>query len=465
MKQINPNKADLISLLNSVDFSFVKSAIVSGDFEKVLKAFEFYKVADTQISSELFKRRVYISGLPIYLKSQNKEQEAFIQNLSQTSDFKSLIFDLTSAICYGFMAFVKNNKNVNGVILPQYSAIDIRYFRTDNEGRLYLKQGDDKIYTDDPRLYIYHHKTDTGGVLEQSLMYKILVIASLKYLTISRFMSYFDALSVPPMVIKSDSIKDETQSMELIDAAVALRSNGVGLFSKDDIIELLDSNTSKENFMEFIRYCDECISKTITGQLLAGNALSYGTQALGKIHNEIRQDVLRFDSMLISAALQDIIKQALELNYKTVAPFSIKLDSNLEADENILSQVYERIINMGYIIPDEFMQNTFKIQGLKRADEGKTQISKNSKSYPKPSPNLPLDDIDSALNSPPYKDKEEAILNEIKKTLENLLKDATSYEDAFKKLYTLYDDAPLELLEDAMAEAIINASMAGYYNA
>ena len=101
-----------------------------------------------------------------------------------------------------------------------------------------------------------------------------------------------------------------------------------------------------------------------------------GTQALGKIHNEVRQDILRFDAMLISASLYELIKETLSLNFSNVKPFKFMLDANLEVDENALSEVYERITSMGYEIPLEFMETAFKIKGLKFKSE-EPQISQN----------------------------------------------------------------------------------------
>lgn len=463
-RTIKTNRLDLVSLSGNIDFGLIKSALLSEDFERVLKAFEFYKLADTQISSEIFKRRVYVSGLPLYFTSENKEQEKFLNRLFQRSDFKNLIFDLSGAISYGFMAFVKNYKLDDGIIVPDFKALDARYFRSDETGELYLKQGTDKIYLDDPRLFVYYHGADSGEGLRSSLMYKILVIASLKYLTISRFMSYFDSLAVPPLVVKTNMINDEKQAMELIDAAVGLRSNGVGLFDKEDILELLNSTSSKESFMSFINYCDECIAKSITGQLLAGNALTHGTQALGKVHNEIRQDILRYDAGLISTALAKIIKEILELNFASAKAFDFRLDSNMEADEEKLSIVYERISNMGFVIPDEFMEQTFRIKGLKKASNLQAQSSVpelNSSKRQIAQGGKPLDNIEAAINSKEFNDKQKAILKEINQALNELLTQSLSYEEAFSKLYKMYDDAPLEILEEAMSEALSNASIYG----
>lgn len=460
-------KNDAAGVLSGVNYDLVRTAVSGGSFESLVKVFEYFKATDTQIGSELFKRKVYVSALPIFFESDDKAQGDFIQAFLESIKFKKFLFACTAAIAYGFSPFIKQWRNDEGKILPDFEYIPPTYFNTDNEDKLYLKQGIDKIYVQNAAdlVWIHVHPTDSGDVITQSLMYRIVTITALKHLAISKYMNFFDSLSVPPLVIKSDSVGDEKQSDAIIEAAVNLRANGVGLFSKGDVVELLNGNVDKATFLEFIKYCDDCIAKSITGQVLAGNSQINGTQALGKVHNEVRQDILRFDAMLISASLYELIDETLKLNFSNVKPFKFTLDTNLEADENALSEVYERITSMGYEIPLEFMETAFKIKGLKFKSEepqisqnqDKKGVSKNAQRR-----NLPLDSIDAALESKEYNKSEKEILKEIESSLNKLLKDASSYEEAFKKLGEMYEGMDLALLENAMINAISNAEIYGY---
>lgn len=467
-QQIIIKKNDAAGVLSSVNYDLVRAAVSGGSFESLVKVFEYFKATDTQIGSELFKRKVYVSALPIFFESEDKAQGAFIQEFLESIKFKKFLFACTAAIAYGFAPFIKQWRNDEGKILPDFEYIPPTYFNTDNEDKLYLKQGIDKIYVQNAAdlMWIHFHPTDSGDVITQSLMYRIVTITALKHLAISKYMNFFDSLSVPPLVIKSNSVGDEKQSDAIIEAAVNLRANGVGLFSKEDVVELLNGNVDKATFLEFIKYCDDCIAKSITGQVLAGNSQINGTQALGKVHNEVRQDILRFDAMLISASLYELIDETLKLNFSNVKPFKFALDANLEADENALSEVYERITSMGYEIPLEFMETAFKIKGLKFKGEAEAQILQNSdkKGVSKNAQrqNLPLDNIDAALESKEYNKSEKEILKEIESSLNKLLKDASSYEEAFKKLGEMYEGMDLTLLENAMINAVSNAQIYGY---
>ena len=467
MKKIIIKKSDKADVLSGINYDLVRSAIVEGSFESLVRVFEYFKATDAQIGSELFKRKVYVSALPIFFESEDKAQNEFMLKYLESIKFKKFLFACTAAIAYGFAPFIKQWQNTDGEILPQFSFIAPTYFNTDREDRLYLKQSFEKLYVDEnlDLFWLHFHPTDSGDIITQSLMYRIVTITALKHLAISKYMSYFDSLSVPPLVVKSDSIEDESKSSALIEAAVNLRANGVGLFSKDDILELLNGNVDKSTFLEFIKYCDDSISKSITGQVLAGNSQANGTQALGKIHNEVRQDILRFDAMLIGASIYELINEILVLNFANVKPFKFMLDANLEADEEALSAVYEKITNMGYEIPVEFRETTFKIKGLKLKSEQnepannaskQSRQDKNAKSL-----NLPLDNIDAALASNQYNKADKEILKAVESSLNTLLKDSSSYEEAFKRLGDMYQNLDTTTLEDVMMRAIANAQIYG----
>ncbi len=82
----------------------------------------------------------------------------------------------------------------------------------------------------------------------------------------------------------------------MLDNLEDLRAASIGIFSKDDILELLNGNVDQGAFLEFLRYCDECISKVISGQVLASNAVNKGTQALGNVHENTTRYLLEFDT-------------------------------------------------------------------------------------------------------------------------------------------------------------------------
>lgn len=269
----------------------------------------------------------------------------------------------------------------------------------------------------------------------------------------SKNMLYFDALSVPPTIIKSDKIGDEEVANKIIDNALMLRSAGVALFDKEDVVELLKGNTDKGTFLDFIRYCDECISKVITGQVLAGNSVQNGTQALGSIHNEIRKDVLLYDAMLLDSGITPLLKKALELNFANVAKFDFSFDTKDQDEDHKKADEFKSIKDLGFNLPKETIEDTFNIKGLE-----KNAFIQNV-------PKLPLDNIDKALQTAEFKSSLNKSETDIKTIVGKVINSSSSYEEALDKLYEDYEDMDLLSLEDELSLAIANATIKGKANA
>ncbi len=361
--ELNTNYIGSVS--GEVSYKDIKAALGAEDLGALISIFEHFKRFDTQISSEFNRRKMQVVRLPFLIESEDEAQQKFLENVCNGAGFRLFLHHLSAGIAYGFAAFFMDFKVQNGVLVPSPHYINPRYFQSDEKIKPYISQGSEKIYLDDERVWAYLHPTDSGNFIEQSLIYKVVCIAALKHIAISRYMNYLDTLSVPPLIIKSNAASEKEMSELLFKCALDLRSNGVGLFGRDDDIAVLNGSVDKETFLSFVRYCDECISKVITGQVLAGNSVQNGTQALGTVHNAIQKEVMEFDATLLSAGVQGVLERALALNFATPKPFIFELDTNSEKDEKLQADTYAVLSNMGVEVPIEHLEKTFKINGLK----------------------------------------------------------------------------------------------------
>ena len=65
-KTIILKKTDAAGVLSGISYDLVRAAVSGGNLENLVRVFEYFKATDTQIGSELFKRKVYVSALPIF---------------------------------------------------------------------------------------------------------------------------------------------------------------------------------------------------------------------------------------------------------------------------------------------------------------------------------------------------------------------------------------------------------------
>ena len=458
----------------SISYKQVKQALQNESLSEVIATFEFFKRFDTQISSEIGKRKMQVVRLPLIVESKDKAQDVFLKELVNKRDFRKLLFECSSSLVYGFSSFVLNWESKDSKILPKPYHISHRYFDSDEEYKPYIMQGSDKIYLDSTEyIYTLYHPSDTGNIIESSLMNKIVSLASLKHVTITRYMQYLDSFAVPPLIIKSDALNSKETSDLLLKSALNLRSNGVGLFSLNDILEVLHGNVDKGTFLEFIRYCDECLSKIITGQVLAGNSVQNGTQALGLVHEGIARNILEYDASILSENLIALLTKTLELNFAKVAPFSFSIDTNTEKDEKLQAEVYNLLSNMGITIPIKHLEITFKLEGLeykednfmhnfkqglesnkdsldrnKNATQTKNEILQNKTKLIR----LPATKLDKELDKIPIDSNFD---------IEEFIKDCETYEEASQKIYAAFSGEELLLKEQELYNYMLHSQLLG----
>lgn len=443
---LNPNAK---TTLGGINYPFVKKALKEEDLSAFISIFDYLCSTDTQVSSEIYKRKSALSSLPLVCTSEDKNQEQFLTSLIAKHSFRRFLFDCSSSIAYGFSAFILEWSKSGDFIFPCPKLIPHSYIQ-EEKGELFIYNAGEKIYLKDRNdVWVIYHPTDSGELLKSSLMHKICVIASLKASVISKNMIFFDSLSIPPLIIKSEAMSDEESAKEILESALELRSNGVALFAQNDIVELLGGNVDKGSFLEFIRYCDECISKVITGQVLAGNSTLNGTQALGKVHENIMRGIQEHDAMLLGESVFALMELTLSLNFTSVANFTFGFDINTEIDEKTQSEVYLNLAGMGYEIPIEHLEKTFKIKGLKKAEtkEPNHSLSPNLEAN-KLRPSLPLDKL--KLPAPAI--------------LDSLISESESFEEVYEKILEGFSAKVLEALEEELMKYLANAQIKGAFN-
>lgn len=283
-------------------------------------------------------------------------------------------------------------------------------------------------------------------------------LAVLKQLAMSKNISYLDNLSVPPIIAKTDNASDTKQIEDLLEQLSQLRSASVGIFSKEDALELLNSSISTSTFTEFLRYCDEAISKLISGQVLAGNSVQNGTQALGTIHEEVRNNVGEMDTLFLAKSVQKILENTLKLNFAFTCDFEFVFDTNKEIDEQYLSSVYTAITNMGYEIPVEFIAKTFKIEGLKKKEPSFNEdLAFNS---------LVLEKNQKMTQNIVEKNAkaQDEVSDEIYEKIKQFWQECNSYEELEERIFKEYPNLSFDKLKESLDKKITQASIQALFD-
>lgn len=143
---LNPNsKANPIG---GVSYSQTKRALKEENLSLFISIYDYLSSTDTQISSEIFKRKSAPSSLPIITASEDKLQDQYLQSLVKSHSFRRFIFDCSSSIAYGFSAFTLEWEKRGELFYPAPKLIPHSYIQEENN-ELFITNSGEKIYLKD----------------------------------------------------------------------------------------------------------------------------------------------------------------------------------------------------------------------------------------------------------------------------------------------------------------------------
>jgi phage gp29-like protein len=458
------NRLDLpkISILSALN------SLRNEELEELLPLYSVFLDRDTHLISEVQKRRIQLLSMPYAIECKDKATKEFLENYLKSIAFDMLIFDISLSVPYGFscidMVYAPIEINEKAYFAPsKFYTIHPRYFRV-KENKLFIqKSSNEQIdpFNESQKFLTHLHPSDSGDISSFALMRKLLFTCLIKHAVITSNMNYYENLGVPPIIIQYDS-SDEKEIIAILKQVQNLRSGSAAVFPKEALITLLEGKGTKADFLSFIQYCDDAMSNLIIGNVLSGNTGDgAGSYALGKVHDDRRKDYLLFDSRLIAATINKFLRDVLSLNFSRITDFKFEFDTGEEINEQLLSQVYLNLTNMGLEIPIEHIEETFKIQGITKKATSTNTFEENRRRRELNNIKLskPLTQIDAGI--------EQLDINSqnLAKTLEDILSRSSSYEEAYDIILNEYEGKEFDELEDELTNAIANSNLLGEANA
>ncbi|WP_280955034.1 phage portal protein family protein [Paludibacterium denitrificans] len=112
---------------------------------------------------------------------------------------------------------------------------------------------------------------------------------------------------------------------------------------------LSNKTASVDIYARLTEYFDKQTSKIVLGQTLAtntGGSSGGGAYALGKVHNEVREDILDADvKQLVATLARDYVKPVVDLNLGPQQKYpAIRLRINKPEDLTALAGVVDKLV-------------------------------------------------------------------------------------------------------------------------
>ena len=399
----------------------IKSAILYKTPFHYMPLFDLLEQKDTSIGSECEKR------------AMSTENKFFTTDFPKYDEsVEEIIKASVHAKIFG-ISLVELYIDENGDFA--FSMVPREYYNFDEENRIYLKSGKNKIFPKEPNFYIIKTKP---------VLLKTLWIAYAKHFVLSHYLKFAEFLGVPPIIANAHSSeKDTIASISL--AIRNLKSGGYAVLGENDIIKVLEGRGNQSDFMEFVKYCDAEIAKVLNGASLGSNTSKSGSYAQSKSHEENRLEIVKGD-IKFATRVTKFLFQKIDI--------SINLNIQTEKDTDLLqrAQTLEILKTLGYELTGEQIAYEFDLPAPTQKQEN-SRLSFNSKT--------PRDNIDLVLEDDSF---EEELLNsekEILKEIEKTLSESKTYEEAYEKLIFNYRNLEFKKLDELLFKAIASSDLKG----
>jgi phage gp29-like protein len=306
---------------------------------------------DGHLFAELDKRRMAVGLLDWSVeppKNATPAEEALaaeVQEWMEMLNVDELLATAADALLKGYSAHELVWSLQEGVLLPQVTHRPGRWFTVDGtRTRLLLRnpaadsQAANAGHFVAPHLlptptvageplrplawWVHRHRAKSGyisrGALARVLSWPYLYKAYAQ----RDFAEFLEIYGLPLRIGKYPTGATNEEKNALLRAVTSLGHNAAGIIPMGMALEFQNAaQGQRDPFLAMLNYCDAAESKVLLGQTLSASEGQHGTQALGNVHEGVREDIRDADVKQICASITNgLIKPMVLLNKPNVDP-------------------------------------------------------------------------------------------------------------------------------------------------
>jgi phage gp29-like protein len=368
----------------------------AGDVMRQAELFEEMEEKDAHLASQLQIRKLAVQGLdwdvfPRGDEERDKDIAAFCRGVLAGLNLDEHVVDLLDALGKGYSVME---------IVWDLSAGEamIRELRWVHPKKVtFLDSVTPRILTEEESIYgiqlppwkfVYHrYKARSGYDTRAGILRVCGWMYLFKNYGIKDWVTFAEVYGMPLRIGKYEPGASKDDKDALLTALRALGTDAAGIISKNTEIEFLDTTrtgtvrgrvTQANIYESLVDFCDAQMSKAILGQVLtseAGGSKGEGSLALGKVHADVRQDLVRADCKALNRTItRQILRPLVGFNFGWDAPVP-RFSFLYQPPEDLLqlARVYKTIVGrLGLQISQEHIQERFKIPMRK---DGETPLA------------------------------------------------------------------------------------------
>lgn len=287
-----------------------------GDLIAQCELFEDMEEKDGHIAAEMAKRRRAITKLTWKIvpptnpdAAEKKAAAQLTELLQEIPDFDEALYDVTDAVGKAFANLeIEWNRPDNFWLPKTLTHRPQSWFQLKRGFRQEMRLRDNS--PDGASLqqfgWITHTHKCKSGYLERASLFRSLVWPYLfKNYSVADLAEFLEIYGIPLRLGKYPPGSGEKEKATLLRALVNLGHNAAGIVPTGMELDFKDAATGDPDaFMAMIDWCERTQSKVILGSTLTSQAdRGSNTNALGNVHNEVRNDLRDADAKQLAGSI------------------------------------------------------------------------------------------------------------------------------------------------------------------
>ena len=334
---------------------------------------------DAAFGGNLRTRKLAVINQPCNLiEGENEKANELIQKFKGKRYFTKLLYCLLEAVEVGYAVLrLVWDATSEGYWLPvAVHRIDPRRVGFDpNTEQFFWRNFDDtddrsKIIDGDGLEYLVYAPPDIlmpqRGGLARLAAYAFMA----KRFGLGDWVKYLSSAGMPVRVGKYEPRANTEERLLLKRALRMISIDKAAAIPKNTSIEFVEAqNSGGASFKALAEYLDKQIAVAVLGQTLTSGSGQQGSYALGHVHNEVRQDILKADCVSITAEIQELVDKICLVNFGPDSAPALSIKPKAQKDLQKMAGVVSTLTQHGLEVPLKWIYEEFGIPEPKDGEE------------------------------------------------------------------------------------------------
>lgn len=462
--------------LTPLKLARILEAAEQGDIRAQHELFMDMEEKDAHIYAEMGKRKRALLKVdwdivpPRNASATERKLAGYAKELMQdVPNFEDVILDALDGIGHGYSCQEIEWELIGREWMPkEINHRPQEWFQTDRETRTEIRLRDNSLDGQalQPFGWITHVHKAKSGYIARSGLHRVLSWPFLfKNYSVGDLAEFLEIYGLPLRLGTYQSGASDDEKNTLLRAVMSIGHDAAGIVPEGMMIEFKEAAKGQEGpFMAMIDWCEKSQSKAILGGTLTSQADGKSsTNALGNVHNEVREDLMRADAVQLGGTLtRDLVFPLLRLNkggiddLRRLPKFKFMFDDS--EDLGTLADALPKLVGVGMRIPTEWAHER---AGIPQAEKGAAVLGT---AKPETPPGVAANAALAALSAQDVADlngESVAAWEAVMAHVTELVDQAESMETLQAALTQAYGALPLEDLRKIMAQGFQLAILRG----